>query len=440
MKSSTLMLLILVVALVALTFFYFRDTTGPVVAVSPGSGAISAKRELTVKLEDPKSGLKTLTVTAVQGGKTVEVLNRKFDPATPSDTETFTLPATGLQDGAFELRVDAVDRSVYHFGAGNATVQTHSFDLDNTPPVVAVLSTAHNLTQGGVGLVVYTLSETPEKTGVTFGDSFYPGYLQEGNLYACLFPFPYNADPNKYNPRVIAVDKAGNKRVGGFYYHLRPKAQPHDTIHLNDPFLAKIAAEFQDKFPKITSPLDLYLEVNRKLRVKDRKELADYGRQTSPVPLWKGAFLRQPDTATMGDFAQDRTYVYKGKKVDEQTHLGIDLASVAHAPILASNDGKVVHAGYFGIYGQCVILDHGLGLQTIYGHMSQIGVKVGDIVHKGQPIGNTGSTGLAGGDHLHFGVILSGTPVNPREWWDPSWLRNNVTTKLAMEKTLVPGK
>jgi murein DD-endopeptidase MepM/ murein hydrolase activator NlpD len=434
------MLLILVVALLAVGFFYFRDTTGPLLTLSPDSGAVSARRELTVNLEDPKSGLKTLSITAVQGDNTIEVLNKKFEPGTHSATETFTLPATGLKEGSFELRIGAVDRAIYHFGAGNTTEETHQFDYDNKPPVVAVLSTAHNLTQGGAGLVVYTLSEKPEKTGVVFGDSFYPGYLQENNFYACLFPFPYNADPSKYNPRVLAVDKAGNERMAGFYYHLTPKPQPRDTIHLNDPFLAKIAAEFQDKFPQTTSPLDLYLQVNRELRVQNRKSLGDYGLQTSPVPLWDGAFLRQPNAAPMGAFAQDRTYLYQGKKVDEQTHLGIDLASVAHAPILAANDGKVVYADYFGIYGQCVIIDHGLGLQTLYGHMSQVGVKVGDEVKKGQPIGNTGSTGLAGGDHLHFGIILSGTPVNPVEWWDPSWLKNNVTSKFDLEKSLVPGK
>ena len=159
------------------------------------------------------------------------------------------------------------------------------------------------------------------------------------------------------------------------------------------------------------------------------------------MPLWEGTFLRLPNSAPRGSFAQLRSYFYHGKQVDQQTHLGIDLASLAHSPVPAANVGKVVYADDLGIYGQCIIIDHGLGLQTLYGHLSRIGAKVGDQVHKGQIIGTTGDTGLAGGDHLHFGVVISGEQVNPIEWWDPSWIRNNVTGKLqAAEKMTAPPR
>ena len=141
-----------------------------------------------------------------------------------------------------------------------------------------------------------------------------------------------------------------------------------------------------------------------------------------------------PNTAPLGGFAQFRTYIYQGKEVDRQTHLGFDLASLAQADVPAANRGKVVFAGDFGIYGQCIIIDHGLGLQTIYGHLSRIGVKPGDNVEKGQIIGNTGATGMAGGDHLHFEMNISGVSVNPIEWWDSHWIKNNVTGKLEIVK------
>jgi murein DD-endopeptidase MepM/ murein hydrolase activator NlpD len=129
-------------------------------------------------------------------------------------------------------------------------------------------------------------------------------------------------------------------------------------------------------------------------------------------------------------------YVYRGEVVDEQTHLGIDLASVARAQVPAANAGHVVYADWLGIYGQVVIIDHGLGLQTLYAHLSQIQVQQGDRVTKGQIIGRTGSTGLAGGDHLHFGMVISGVPVNPVEWWDASWLSNNISAKLNLVQDL----
>ena len=285
-----------------------------------------------------------------------------------------------------------------------------------------------------MGLVVYTVSKEVEKTGVVFGDQFFPGYRQGGNFYACLFPFPYDMEPDKYVPRVIAVDGAGNERLMSINYHLSAKTFSTDRIGLTDTFLEKIAAEFKDKYPQAKTPLEIFLKANRDQRQQDRKSIYDYGRKTSPTPLWQGTFLRMPNAAPLGGFAQFRTYIYQGKEVDRQTHLGFDLASLVHAAVPAANRGKVVFAGDFGIYGQCIIIDHGLGLQTLYGHLSRIGVKPGDNVEKGQLIGNTGATGMAGGDHLHFEVTISGQSVNPIEWWDSHWIKNNVAGKFGIIK------
>ena len=313
-------------------------------------------------------------------------------------------------------------------------MQSHSFIFDNTPPVVAVLSTAHNIIRGGAGLVVYTVSKEVEKTGVVFADRFVPGYRQTGGFYVCLFPYPYNLEPDRFIPRVIAIDRAGNERMAGINYHLLAKAFSTDRINLSDSVLEKIAAEFKNRFPQAKTPLEIFLKANGELREQNRKTLVELARQTSPVPLWEGNFLRMPNTAPLGGFAQTRTYVYQGQKVDQQTHLGFDLASVIHAPVPAANRGKVVFADDLGIYGQCVVIDHGLGLQTLYGHLSRLAVKAGDAVEKGQAIGNTGATGMAVGDHLHFGVLVSGQEVSPIEWWDPSWLKNNITDKLESAK------
>jgi len=312
--------------------------------------------------------------------------------------------------------------------------------LDTKPLEVSIESIAHNINQGGAGLVVYTVSKEVEKTGVVFGDQFYPGYRQGGNYYACLFPCPYDMDTGKFVPKVMAVDRAGNERLVGINYHLIARSFSTDRIDLKDAFLEKIAAEFKAKFPQAGTPLEIFLKANRDQRQQDRKAIADYGRKTSPTPLWQGPFLRMPNTAPLGGFAQARTYIYQGKEVDRQTHLGFDLASVAHADVPAANRGTVVFAGDFGIYGQCIIIDHGLGLQSIYGHLSRIGVKPGETVEKGQIIGSTGATGMAGGDHLHFETVISGQSVNPVEWWDPHWMKNNVTDKLALIKATREGR
>jgi len=433
MKNFGMFASIVLVAVLGIILFYFLGTPAPKVSLSPDSGLIAVRRELTLKQDAQGGFLKKLAVSAVQADKTVNVLLKDYPPGTPQAAETFTLAKTGLKDGAFTLQVDATS-SAPRFGADRTTTQIHSFTLENKPPVVAVLSVAHNITQGGAGLVVYTVSKDVEKTGVVSGDQFFPGYRQGGNFYACLFPFPYDMEPGKYVPRVIAVDKAGNERLMGINYHLSAKTFSTDRIDLNDSFLEKIASEFKDKFPQAATPLDIFLKANRDQRQQDRKLISDYGRKTSSAPLWQGPFLRMPNTAPLGGFAQFRTYIYQGKEVDRQTHLGFDLASLAQADVPAANRGKVVFAGDFGIYGQCIIIDHGLGLQTIYGHLSRIGVKPGDNVEKGQIIGNTGATGMAGGDHLHFEMTISGVSVNPIEWWDSHWLKNNVTGKLEIVK------
>lgn len=433
MKTFTMFTSIILVAVIGMILFYFLGTPAPKVSLSPETGLVGDTRDITLKLDAQGGLLKKLSVSAVQADKTVTVLSKDYPHGSHQAADTFNLAKAGLKEGAFTLQISATG-SAPRFGANRTTSKTHSFTLESKPLVVAVLSVAHNITQGGAGLVVYTVSKEVGKTGVVFGDQFFPGYSQGGNYYACLFPFPYNMEPGKYVPRVMAVDRSGSERQTGINYHLIAKAFSTDRINLSDTFLEKIAAEFKGKFSQAGTPLEIFLKANRDQRQQDLKLIYDYGRKSSPVPLWQGTFLRMQKAAPLGGFAQFRTYVYQGKEIDRQTHLGFDLASLAHADVPAANRGKVVFTGDLGIYGQCIIIDHGLGLQTIYGHLSQINVKQGDNVENGQIIGNTGATGMAGGDHLHFEMAISGQSVNPIEWWDAHWIKNNVTSKLGIVK------
>jgi len=440
MKISAIIAVIVGVALLVSGFFYLRDTTGPLLTLAPGEGPISAKREIVLTLQDLGAGLKSLEISAVQGERTIPLLARQYPAGSHQARETLRLGQFGLKEGPLKLQLAATDRALFHFGAGNTTVLSPSFDYQNKPPAVSVLSTAHNISRGGAGFVVYSVNRELERSGVVFGDRFFPGYRQSGDLYACLFAFPFNQAPDSYIPKVLAVDRAGNERLTGIYFHLLPKSFPSDRIVLSDAFLDKISSEFKDRLPQAKTPLEVFLKANSELRSHDLKILRDCGLKSSPVALWSGSFLRLPNSAPRGSFAQLRSYFYQGKQVDQQTHLGIDLATLAHTPVPAANSGKVVYADDLGIYGQCVIIDHGLGLQSLYGHLSRIGVKAGDPVQKGQIIGNTGDTGLAGGDHLHFGMVISGEQVNPIEWWDPSWIKNNVTGKLTAAKLPLPAR
>jgi len=432
LRTSTVVLLfVLLIALIAGGVYYFRDTDGPQVTLTPDQGPVSGSRPVQLKLADAGSGLRNVNVSVVQNGKTLPLVSRDFPVQTATTDVSLPLAELTLKNGPLEMVVQTTDRSIYHFGQGNVTEQRVVLEYDNKPPVISVRSRSHNLNQGGAGLIVYTVSEAVSRTGVMLGERYFPGYQQPSGDYACLFSLSYDSDAKENVPLLIAEDLAGNERKTGFNYFANPRKPVQTRINLSDSFLDAKMPNFQHLYPEEHDMLGVFLKVNQQLRVANRRQLADVAKQTAAEPLWSGSFFRQRGANKEG-FGAVRTYYYQGKKVDRQTHLGIDLASVAQGPVNATNDGVVVYADDFGIYGQCIILDHGLGLQSIYGHLSSFGVTVGDRVARGDEIGRTGATGLAGGDHLHFGVLISGTPVNPLEWWDQNWVNNNISSKLQL--------
>jgi murein DD-endopeptidase MepM/ murein hydrolase activator NlpD len=183
-----------------------------------------------------------------------------------------------------------------------------------------------------------------------------------------------------------------------------------------------------------TTPGDLaasFLRVNGDLRRRNAQTIAELTKMTSPEMLWKDAFQALGNASVEAGFADNRTYTYGGEEIDRQVHLGFDLAVTRQIPVLAANTGIVVYAANLGIYGNCVIIDHGLGVQSLYGHLSSIDVQEGARVEKGHMLGRSGMTGLAGGDHLHFAMLVNGQAVNPVEWWDPKWMQDRVLRKIA---------
>ncbi len=242
---------------------------------------------------------------------------------------------------------------------------------------------------------------------------------------------PFHTDGPEYQPELIVTDFAGNKSATRVPVYRQQRVFKKDTIRIDDRFFERKMPEFSALFPGVTSQLELFNKVNGELRQSNAKKLLELGRQSAPRPLWDDAFMALPSGAVRAGFGEHRTYVYNGEKQDvEATHLGLDLASTARSPVPAGNAGKVIFADYLGIYGNAVVIDHGLGLQSIYSHLSSIGVTVGQEVARGETIGRTGATGMAVGDHLHFGVLISGMEVSPIEWLDRKWIRDNITDRL----------
>lgn len=436
-KKVSFVLPVIVIAALALAaggFFLFHDRMPPEVAVSPAQGPVGAATVFTLSMSDPGSGLKSAEAVLKQGQKSIVLFSDQFAGTPGSIEKQFSIPEKGVQDGPFSLEITVRDASFSNLGKGGMSVFSREFLMDSEPPRVMVQSLAHNINQGGVTAIVYRLSEDVSRTGVVVKDILFPAHLQPDGRWFCLFAFPYFMEKDEFLPTIEAVDIAGNSARRNFPFFTNLRRFRQDNINISDNFLNLKMPEFQRFFPEESGNLALFLKVNSELRKQNLEELRVIGSQTSPTALWSGEFLRMPNAAPMAGFADLRSYMYQGKKIDEQRHLGIDLASVQHAAIPAANSGTVVYAGYLGIYGNCVIVDHGLGLQSIYAHLNTINAAKGDQVTKGQILGQSGLSGMAGGDHLHYEVTLAGISVNPIEWWDKSWIENNIAGKFRGEK------
>lgn len=415
----------------------------PGVDIQLASPFLGLSQELVVSFSDKKSGLRDVWVGIVKDGKDYILLKKDF-PGTSFigggdlDKTSFTLAlepkSLGISDGPATLRIVAKDYSWRGGFGGNETLIEKAVTIDSKPPAISILTRFHNIAQGGAGLAIYRISEHCSGSGVHVGDQYYPGYsgfFKDDNLWLAFFALRYDQD-SKDKMFVEAVDAAGNRSVSGIPQYVIRKRFRKDVVNISDRFLSQKMPEFQNDIPGSDglSPVEMFLKVNRDLREKNYKTIVGLLQNSDSTLHWKDTFLRLPNSARRSSFADHRDYQYDGKDIDHQVHLGIDLASLARSPVPASNAGRIVFGGRIGIYGNTVLIDHGFGLFSMYSHLSEITVEKGKLVARGDVIGHTGMTGLAGGDHLHYSILIHHTFVNPVEWWDASWIENNVMSKI----------
>ncbi len=422
-------IVIVVLLLIAVPAFFFLRSTGTRIVVDPAVTTIGLETPVHLRLENPH-GLKSLTVAVEQDGKQY---------ANPPETKPVKLDqtvkvgkqsASALHDGKARLIVTATSNDL----RGKTDSKTLDVDVIIAPPRVVADGVQHYINQGGSEMAVFTPSGSWTEAGVKVGDYTFRSFPLPNHpgQYFSLFAFSWQL-PVDTPVSVYASNPSGAVAKTTFWYKVFPKKFRASTIPLESMNIDRIVNQI-DTRNKIPGDLvQRFVYINSVMRKANNKTLADLRLQTEPKFLWTGAFLPMVDSTVESRFADDRTYTWMGKKVDEQTHLGFDLAKLAHSPIPASNDGKVIWAQDLGIYGNCIVIDHGYGLQSIYGHLSEFLVKKGDMVKKGQVIGKTGSTGLAGGDHLHFTMQVDGVQVNPVEWWDPHWVKDRILSKMGTD-------
>ena len=410
--------------------------------------ALGKNPSLVLEVEDARTGLKQVSAMLEVEGRSLPLVDRRYprpwllffqrtgaQSSIRFDLGELMAASHQIGEGPARLSITARDHSFRRFFGGNRAHLQRDFTFDIHPPALEVLSGQHYITQGGSECILYRVGEDTEVSGVQVGPDFFPGYPanhSDKQVRFCLFGYRYNLGPDP-EMKLVATDAAGNRSEARFWYKRFPRKFRQRTIRLSPAFLQQVVPEILKQNPQLSSQGDLvkdFLQINDGLRQTNHEKIKQLSSPSEAQLLWTEAFAQLSRSKVESFFADHRTYLYQGREIDRQDHVGFDLSVVRHYPIEASNDGVVRYADLLGIYGNTILVDHGCGLFSLYGHLSSIAVKPGDRVSKSQVLGHSGATGLAAGDHLHFALFLHGISVNPTEWWDPKWVREHIWDRI----------
>ena len=373
---------------------------------------------------DKKLKLETKVIKDENGIIELEVLPPQFDE--------FYKPKDG------SLKIDVYDTSKWNFFKGNQTISHSKIIIDKKSPVANVITNSYLLRQGGSGVIIVEINDENLKDYyISFNDKeifeLFPFYKK--NYFISIITWPIDIKEFK-KVNVVAVDLAGNKTEAKVPFYIKEFKEKVDNIKISDDFVNNISKHVLENSDMNvpSSIVDIFIKTNKELREKNVKTIREVVKKNLVNDMKTSfdikPFVRLPNAATFAQFGERRHYFYGEEKIDEAWHLGMDWASVKRAEVQVTNPGKVIFKDYLGIYGDTVIIDHGLGVGTLYAHTSSINVEVNDEVKAGQHIANTGATGAVFGDHLHFGVLVQGIEVNPNEWLDYTWMKTNVTKTI----------
>jgi murein DD-endopeptidase MepM/ murein hydrolase activator NlpD len=317
--------------------------------------------------------------------------------------------------------------------------------------VVVADGDMHQIRQGGSELVVITLRSDVSDSGVIVASHSFGSFP--------LPPWCYQPDHKRFsNSRPSAIGLEQRFSLFALPWDISPKtaltvyARLADTqygadvrfqvlplrnrttrqVNLKDADIAKFCNRFDPNHQITGDAVTRFLTVARDWRARDDQTLRDLGKSTEPRFLWSEPFLRQPGSAQGSDFAEAQTYRYRGRALYTVVHFGVDLVSTRTAEVVAANSGRVIWASDLGTYGKCVVVDHGCGLQSVYTGLSEIAVRKGDFVKRGDALGRTGESGMETGDHVHFAIQVEGVPVRPLEWWDEHWVNDHIRRRVAL--------
>jgi murein DD-endopeptidase MepM/ murein hydrolase activator NlpD len=429
-KSRTFIVVLLVLAVAgSLAYLGWRQSVPGVRATVTAPRAIGHASTIPLVVEATRGQVARVEARVLQGGASAVALTR--DGALGPRVQialAIDSAALGLKEGPATLEIWGRDDYWRPLRQRDRVAASVPLTVDLTPPRIEVVASTQYLAPGGVGVVVFRVADA-SRADVTVGTVPFPSFPAGANERVALVALPYDYVPG--TPiKVSAQDEAGNVASRGVAAEILPRRFRHDRIEVKDAFLELKVPELLPQRAPSQPLIDGFLTINRDLRRQAEEAKRKLAAKTADKPLWEGAFVQPRNTKVFSNFAETRTYRYGGREIDTQVHLGFDLASTKQAPVPAANKGTVVFTGPLTIYGNTVVLDHGWGLMTLYGHLSTIGVKVGDTVEREGELGRSGDTGLAVGDHIHYEVLVNGISVTPVEFWDAKWIRDRFNGPL----------
>ncbi|NWF66129.1 MAG: M23 family metallopeptidase [Campylobacterales bacterium] len=403
------------------------------------------KEPLNFKITDNEK-LKFYKIALTDGQNDIVLSSNVLNEPKKEVTEELKVPKWALSINKKELYfvVEAVDGSNWNFFQGNKEVKNFKVIIDTKKPNTYLINSSYKITRGGSALSIFR-AEDENLDSITietnYGKNLTPIPFYKKGYYLILAP--WNIDSNEFNAKVVAKDKAGNISILPLKHFIENKKYKSSNITLKDDFLnGKITSLFEELNPEVDAqtPLEKFMYINEKERQKNEDLIHEI---TSKVPqnlidnFSIELFYPLRNGASVASFGDKRYFFYNNKQVSQSSHVGLDLASTEIADITANDSAEVVYVGFNGIYGNMLILYHGLGIFSLYAHCSSVLVSKGNIVKKGDIIAKTGKTGLAIGDHLHFGILIQGVEVRPEEWMDKSWIKTNIYEIIENAKKLI---
>lgn len=339
------------------------------------------------------NGYKIYSIKASLDGKPFNLVkSEKIDMA--KFEIPFSIDTKELNNGPHVLEIEATDSS-YH---KNSTKEVINFNVDNSKFSAALLEQVYKVDQGKtIHLKINSNKENIKAQVKTLSQTFdcYP-VSEHSSIYECFIPIDCEQACGEYPLNAEIHDSAGNAL----------KLSGHIIIN---PF----------EFPKqknlvvSQSKLDEEQEVSINSKVLE-EALAKWLKDSPKKKLWSGSFELPIDVKRITTpFGEIRTTPQKGRYI----HKAIDVCNLPKSVVWASQNGRVIIKDRFLMSGNTVVIDHGLGVFTLYFHLDNFAnVEVGDLIKKGSPVGTIGKTGFASGYHLHWELRVNNIAVDPLQW------------------------